>query len=63
MLIDKFSVSCPFQPMDFFDVNLANATAMFSLCFTYVIVLLQFKIADRYTAPDNYINNTYTDTV
>ena len=60
VLIDKFSVSCPIQPLDIFDVNLANATTIAGLVFTYVIVLLQFKIADRYDAADNYFNYTFS---
>lgn len=60
VLIEKFSVACPLQPLDIFDVNLANATTMAGLFFTYVIVLLQFKIDDRYDAPENYFNSTFT---
>lgn len=60
LLIDKLSASCPFQPLDIFDVNMANAIQMAGLFFTYDIVLLQFKIDDRYQAPDNHFNNIST---
>ena len=58
VLIDHFSLSCPFKPMDILDLNLANATTFAGLGFTYVIVLLQFKVADRFDAPDGCFNST-----
>ena len=49
VLIDKFSETCPFQPLGIFDLNFSNSVSMAGLSFTYVIVLLQFKIADRFS--------------
>ena len=59
-LVDNFSQECPFQPLGIFDVNLASATSMAGLSFTYVIVLLQFKISDRYQTSNVYLNSTCT---
>ena len=58
VLTDKFSVACPFQPLGIFDLNLSNAMSMAGLSFTYVIVLLQFKIADRIMVHDVALNST-----
>ena len=58
VLTDKFSVACPFQPLGIFDLNLSNAMSMAGLSFTYVIVLLQFKIADRIPVNDIVVNKT-----
>ena len=60
VLVDKFSQECPFQPLGIFEVNLASATSMAGLSFTYVIVLLQFQISDRYQPPNVYLNRTVT---
>ena len=46
VLIDKFSVSCPFRPLDMFDVNFSTAASLAGLVFTYVIVLMQFREGD-----------------
>ena len=46
LLVQKFSQASPFRPLDLFDVNFATAASLASVAFTYVIVLLQFKIGD-----------------
>lgn len=46
VLIDKFSASSPFRPLDMFDANYSTLASLAGLSFTYVIVLLQFKIGD-----------------
>ena len=46
VLIDKFSKHSPFRPLDMFDANFATLASLAGLAFTYVIVLLQFKIGD-----------------
>ena len=58
MLLDNFSEECPFTPLGVLDVNLSNAVSMAGLSFTYVIVLLQFQIGDRYQNPDGHLNRT-----
>ena len=60
VLIDNFSEKCPFTPLGVLDVNLSNAVSMAGLSFTYVIVLLQFQISDRYQTPNIYLNSTVT---
>ena len=45
-LLDEFSAHCPIQPLDIFDMNFANVASLAGLAFTYIIVLLQFKIGD-----------------
>ena len=46
VLIDKFSKHSPFRPLDMFDANFATLASLAGVAFTYVIVLLQFKIGD-----------------
>ena len=46
VLIDKFSKHSPFRPLDMFDANFATLASLAGLAFTYVIVLLQFKIGE-----------------
>ena len=46
VLIDRFSKHSPFRPLDMFDANFATLASLAGLAFTYVIVLLQFKIGD-----------------
>ena len=46
VLIGQFSVACPFRPLDIFDVNFGTALSLAGLTFTYVIVLMQFRIGD-----------------
>ena len=45
-LLEEFSAPCPIQPLDIFDMNFANVASLAGLAFTYIIVLLQFKIGD-----------------
>ena len=49
VLIDKFSESSPFRPLDMFDVNFSTAASLAGLAFTYVIVLMQFREGDNAT--------------
>ena len=49
VLIDKFSESCPFRPLDMFDVNFSTAASLSGLALTYVIVLMQFREGDATT--------------
>ena len=60
VLINNFSEKCPFTPLGVLDVNLSNAVSMAGLSFTYVIVLLQLQISDRYQTPNIYLNSTVT---
>ena len=46
VLVGQFSVSCPFRPLDIFDVNFGTTLSLAGLAFTYVIVLMQFRIGD-----------------
>ena len=46
VLSGQFAVSCPFRPLDIFDVNFGTALSLGGLTFTYVIVLMQFRIGD-----------------
>ena len=46
VLINKFSKPSPFRPLDMFDANFSTLASLGGLSFTYVIVLLQFKIGD-----------------
>ena len=45
-LVDRYSGSAPFRPLDMFSVNFASAASIFGLGATYIIVLLQFKVGD-----------------
>ena len=62
VLIDKFSVQCPFRPLDMFDVNFSTAASLAGLVFTYVIVLMQFREGDAGAAsvpsPPSVVNAT-----
>ena len=50
ILIENYSVECPVRPLDIFNLNYSTALSAFGLCFTYVIVLLQFKVGEIATA-------------
>ena len=45
-LLDHFSAPSPLRPMDICDVNYGAAASVAGLVFTYIIVLLQFKVGD-----------------
>ena len=51
-LLEEFSAPCPIQPLDMFDMNFANVASLAGLAFTYIIVLLQFKIGDPEENPE-----------
>ena len=52
-LLEEFSAPCPIQPLDMFDMNFANVASLAGLAFTYIIVLLQFKIGDPEENPEH----------
>lgn len=45
-LIEIYSKECPLRPMDVFNLNYSTELYACGLCLTYVIVLLQFKVAE-----------------
>ena len=59
VLLDNFSEECPFTPLGVLNVNFSNVVSMAGLSFTYVIVLLQFQIGDRYHKSDDPSNITH----
>ena len=58
VLIEKFSKSCPFRPLDMFDVNFSTAASLAGLGFTYVIVLMQFREGETPYENQESISNT-----
>ncbi len=46
LLISRLSSSAPLRPLDLFDVNLSGGITLAGSIFTYMIILLQFKIAE-----------------
>ena len=45
ILIDQFSVAAPIRPYDVYNLNYASGFSVDGLMITYIIVLLQFKLA------------------
>ncbi len=46
LLTMHFSNSNPIRPMDIFGMNYASTASVAGLMFTYLIVLMQFRVGD-----------------